>query len=154
MTVNKVDLVGGLSLFALGAAILAIALTYNIGSATRMGPGYFPMVLGGLMMVLAALIALAALRPQPAAPEPDAEPVTVSWRPMIAVLLSIVGFMVGMAYGGLLPAVFLTVIISSLGDAKSRWLGIAVLCVALPFATWLIFSRGLGMPIPLIKVPF
>ena len=135
MTVNKVDLVGGLCLFALGAAILAIALTYNIGSATRMGPGYFPMVLGGLMMVLAALIALAALRPKPAAPEPDAEPVTVSWRPMIAVLLS-------------------TVIISSLGDAKSRWLGIAVLCVALPFATWLIFSRGLGMPIPLIKVPF
>lgn len=149
MTINKIDVIGGLCLFALGTAILSIALTYQVGTATRMGPGYFPMMLGGIMMVLAILITISGFRNAG-----GGEPVEISWRPMFAVLLSVAGFMVGLAFGGLLPAVVLTVAISSLGDSSSRWPGILMLCIVLPIAAWALFSLGLGMPIPLFKAPF
>ncbi len=148
MIANKTDFIGSLLLLVLGIAILAIALTYNVGTATRMGPGYFPMVLGGLMIALALFVGVASLRRSAAAPA------EIAWRPFAAVTASLAGFVVAMAYGGLFPAVVATVLISSLGDARSQPIPALLLAAGVAIAAWLLFARGLGMPIPLFKVAF
>ena len=48
------DLVAGLMFIAVGIAAIVIASNYTLGTAARMGPGYFPRILGILMIVLGA----------------------------------------------------------------------------------------------------
>ncbi len=56
------DLVAGLLFIAVGIAAIAIAANYTLGTAARMGPGYFPRILGILLIVLGAILALRSLR--------------------------------------------------------------------------------------------
>ena len=64
------DFYAGLLFFLFGSAALLIAFQYPLGSAARMGPGYFPRVLGGIMMTLGAILAVRsfALKGDPIAP--------------------------------------------------------------------------------------
>ena len=48
---NNKDVWAGLMLIAIGAAAIFVARSYPFGTALRMGPGFFPVVLGGLLIV-------------------------------------------------------------------------------------------------------
>ena len=66
MSLVSLRLVVATILAAIGAAAFVIGLDYDFGSATRMGPGYFPLVLSGLLTVLALAEAVSAvLKPDP-----------------------------------------------------------------------------------------
>ncbi len=80
------DFVAGLMFIAIGIAAIVISANYPLGTAARMGPGYFPRILGILLIVLGAIVALRALRLQ-GAPLPR-------WplRPTLVVLGSVVVF--------------------------------------------------------------
>ncbi len=80
------DFIAGLMFIAVGIAAIVIASNYTLGTAARMGPGYFPRILGILMIVLGAVLALRSLR-VPGAPLPGWK-----WRPVIVVLGSVVVF--------------------------------------------------------------
>ena len=80
------DLVAGLMFIAVGIAAIVIASNYTLGTAARMGPGYFPRILGILMIVLGAVIALRSLR-LAGPPLPGWK-----WRPVLVVLGSVVIF--------------------------------------------------------------
>jgi hypothetical protein len=75
------DLLAGAVFMAFGLAFAVTSTTYDIGTALRMGPGFFPLVLGGVLVVLGALIAisgyLAADR---------SEIGTVPWRALVLLL--------------------------------------------------------------------
>ena len=58
------DFVAGLMFIAVGIAAIVIASNYTLGTAARMGPGYFPRILGILMIVLGAILALRSLQAQ------------------------------------------------------------------------------------------
>jgi Tripartite tricarboxylate transporter TctB family len=49
---NGKDFWAGLMYLAFGAAFMLVARNYAMGSALRMGPAYFPTVLGGILVVL------------------------------------------------------------------------------------------------------
>src|ERR1700680_1849764 len=89
------DFFAGLIFVAFGVAAIAIGSNYTLGSAARMGPGYFPRILGILLIVLGAILTLRALRlagsPIPA----------WKWRPMLVVLGSVVLFGLILNYAGL-----------------------------------------------------
>ena len=53
---NMKDFLAGLMFIAFGAAAAGLAQNYNMGTAARMGPGYFPTVLGGVLAVLGVII--------------------------------------------------------------------------------------------------
>ena len=52
------DILAGLVFIAFGLAFAVMATSYEIGSTLRMGPGYFPFVLGGILAILGGVIAI------------------------------------------------------------------------------------------------
>lgn len=141
------NFLAGTMLVAIGAFFLSGALEMPIGSARRMGPGYFPMVLAGIIILLGVLVLVPAFMGSGGVPRPD-------WRPFIAVLAGIAVFAVMMRPFGLVPAVIATVLVSALADRNSRPIGAVLLAVGLAVGSWLIFVVGLGLPMAVYRTPF
>lgn len=145
---NLPDMIGGVLVAAVGSFVLLYALThYHMGSSHNMGPGYFPVSLGAVTAGTGLLIVLSSFRT-------SAEAEEIGWRSALWVFASIIGFIGGMMWFGLLPAVAVTVILSSFADPASRPLETIALIVAACVGTWLIFSVGLGLTTPLLRMPF
>jgi len=142
------EIIGGFALLVVGVVFLNSSLAYRFGTATQMGPGYYPGVISGIVILLAVLIIVSGfMRRIESIPE-------VSWRPLIAVTTSIVVFAISMRYLGLLPAILFSTIVSSLGDSRSRILTALMTSIVLSIGAWLIFSIGLGLPLPLVRGVF
>ncbi len=122
---------GGLFVSALGLLFFVKAFDYELGTSQRMGPGYFPAVIG------AATVAVGIALMIPALWRPGVRP-PISWRPLIAVSTGIAVFGITMRYLGLIPAIFVTVITCSLGDSSSRPLVTLVLAGFAALTWWLV----------------
>ncbi|MCA8908505.1 MAG: tripartite tricarboxylate transporter TctB family protein [Rhodospirillaceae bacterium] len=146
MSLVSLRLVVATILAAIGAAAFVIGLDYDFGSATRMGPGYFPLVLSGLLTVLALAEAVSAVLK----PDPDDSP-TLDWRPLVAILGAVGGFAVAISLFGLVPAFFVVILFSTLSERGYGWLPATVLSLVTCFAAWLLFSRLLGITLPLFR---
>jgi len=87
----------------LGLAFAWGALSYQVGSSARMGPGYFPLLLGLMLAALGGVIMLRAIR------RPDAQERINpwAWRPLVAIIAA--NLLFGVALGGL-PALGLPVL--------------------------------------------
>ncbi|MFQ3789563.1 tripartite tricarboxylate transporter TctB family protein [Halomonas sp. A29] len=151
MTINKREMIAGSIILLIGMAGLFIIYDYNIGTARRMGPGYLPLALSLMLSAVGALIIVTSITALPRNLSNKSFP-SVSWRPMTAIFFSLGGFMAGMYLGGLLPAIVLTILISSIADKNSTWTGVIALLITVPFAAWLIFNQGLGLPIPFLEL--
>lgn len=142
---NPRDLWAGLIYLALGVTVVWIGRGYAQGTSARMGPGYFPTVLGVLLAFLGALsIARAFVRP--------GEPISaIAWRPLLLILGATVVFGLLLPGGGLLLALPALIVVSALASRYSRvdagsiaaLIGIVVFC-------YLVFVKGLGVPMPLL----
>jgi hypothetical protein len=108
------DFVAGLLFIAAGIAAIAIAANYTLGSAARMGPGYFPRILGILMIVLGAILALRSLR-LAGPPLPGWK-----WRPVLVVLGSVVVFGLIVNYAGLVLSTILLIAMASAASHEFR----------------------------------
>lgn len=137
------DLVGGAALSALGLFVALYAREhYDFGTLARMGPGFFPSILGWLLAVLGVLIAIPAWLRHGSMPQ-------VEWRTFAIVMGSILLFAVSLKTLGLVLATALSVFVSSLADREISWLGRALVVVGVTAVTVLIFITGLGMILPL-----
>lgn len=137
-------IVAGL-LALIGASAFIIALGYEFGSARRMGPGYFPVVLSGILTLLAVSeMVSAAMKP---------EAISVDWRPFLAILAAVAGFAVTMKLFGMVPAFFVVIGITTLSERRFGWWAALVLAMVTSTGAWLLFSRFLGMTMPLFDWP-
>ncbi|MYZ47591.1 tripartite tricarboxylate transporter TctB family protein [Propylenella binzhouense] len=134
------DLIGGGILCAVGIFFVAGAIRLHLGTAQHMGPGYFPLVLGIILVVLSAVLLLQA------GPAQISE--RIAPRPLLAVCAGIAAFALGLHWLGLIPAVFLTVVLASLGDRSARPASAALLGLALAVGAWAVFRLGLHLPMP------
>ena len=130
-----------LALIGVGAFI--IALGYDFGSARRMGPGYFPVVLSAILTLLALCEIVSALM------KPEAQ--DLDWRPLIAILAGVAGFAVTMYLFGLIPAFFVVIGLSALSEPGYGWRPAFILASVTSICAWLLFSRLLGMALPLFQ---
>ncbi|WP_126975934.1 tripartite tricarboxylate transporter TctB family protein [Frigidibacter oleivorans] len=133
-------------LAAIGVAGLVIALDYDFGTARQMGPGYFPVILSILLTLLAVSEMIGAFL------KPEAQ--TIDWRPMIAILAAVLGFGICMRFFGMIPAFFAVIGLSVLSEKGYGFVPAAVLATVTCAFAWLLFSRLLGMPLPLIRWDF
>jgi Tripartite tricarboxylate transporter TctB family len=108
------DFIAGLMFVAIGIGAIVIASTYTLGSAARMGPGYFPRILGILMIFLGAVLALRSLRLQ-GTPLPGWK-----WRPVIVVLGSVIVFGAIVNFAGLVLSTVLLIVMSSAASHEFR----------------------------------
>ena len=135
----------GLIYIAVGGAALYLAGDYNMGTAGRMGPGYFPKVLSVLLM----LLGLTALARSFFIKGPPIE--TVMLKPLFMLLLAcaLFGFLINRA--GMIVALLALCLVSAAGSREFRFdwratLGLVVLIVFCVF----VFVKGLGVPMPII----
>ncbi|TQM92203.1 MAG: tripartite tricarboxylate transporter TctB family protein [Roseinatronobacter sp.] len=136
------DIFGGLLLAILGAgAALWAAMYYDMGSLRRMGPGFFPVLLGAALFLLGLVIALPALARS--AEPPKIEPATA-----LAVLAAIVIFALSLSRLGLAGATAITVLVASLPAPRKGWVWRIVLALGVTVLTVLVFSVGLRMTLP------
>jgi hypothetical protein len=84
---NTKDFLAGLMLSGIGFAALWIASDYRMGTAFRMGPGYFPVILSILLIVLGIITAVIALRSGEEVASPK-----LAWRPLFIVSIAVVLF--------------------------------------------------------------
>lgn len=151
------DLISGAVLAVAGAAIVLYALgRYQLGSFARMGPGMFPVGIGGILGMLGLIIAADALRRGPAADaNPDADPEdALHPRPLIVILLTVIVFALTLQWFGLIPAIFATTLLSALAHPGARAVSMLVLGASLSFAAVVIFRVLLNIPFPLLRWPF
>jgi hypothetical protein len=140
------DVLAGAIFIALGLVFLVGALSLERGTAFRMGPGYFPLVLAGLLMLIGAAIALRALREEELAIIMHAVP----WRGLALILAAPVLFGLTVRGLGLLPAIALVALISSFASRRMTPVLAAGITVVLTAFCVLVFNVGLGLPIRLI----
>lgn len=146
------EIVSGIALFVGSSVYLHAALQYRLGSATRMGPGYFPMLLGTLGIILAIAIVIRGMTMSLASgPPPDsADEDRLSLRPFVAIAASVIVFAATIHWMGLLVAVAASVIAAAAGDKSSTLKGTLLLAVLLAAGCWLIFVYLLGLNIPVL----
>ena len=138
------DFWSGAMFIAFGAFFVVWAfLYYQMGSAVRMGPGYFPALLGGLLVVLGLFVLGNSLAVD--GPKVDA----FHFKPLLLVSGSVVAYGYLMQPGGLVVATVAAVVVGALGGEEFRWKEVAILTLVLVLFSWLVFVKGLTLPFPM-----
>ena len=138
------DFWSGLMFIASGLFFAIWAIThYQMGTAVRMGPAYFPTMLGGLMVVLGVIILASSLVMQ----GPKVPPFL--FRPLLMISLGLVLYGYLMKPLGLVGATAALVYVGALGGHEFRWKEVTILYVILIVFSWLVFVKGLSLPFPL-----
>src|SRR6266478_5783219 len=141
---NNKDFWAGLLLIAVGSTAMFIARNYGFGTALRMGPGFFPIILGGVLLVFGLSMLASGLR-QP-------EKIAGSWslRALIILPLSLVLFGVLMEHGGFVPAMIVLIFGSATASTEFRFVEVLLFSLALTALSAVVFVWALGLPYPLL----
>lgn len=163
---NKQALAAGLLVVAMGIAIIVIAFGYPLGTLGRMGPGFFPMILGGLSVCVGlGIIVFEAFgkRGQPVAlavqedivapagvEQEDTQENAINWRALVLVPLGLLAFAQLLERFGLIWAVCALVMISGFAERKPRPLSLVLIALGTSLGVWLVFIVGLGLPLRVV----
>jgi len=137
------DFVAGLMFIVVGIAAIVIASNYTLGTAARMGPGYFPRILGLLLIALGGVIALRGLRTQGIAIA------AWRWRPTIVVLFSVVLFGLIVTYAGLALSTVILIVLASTASSEFRWKEALISGILLAALAVGVFIVGLKLQLPI-----
>lgn len=129
---------------AVGAAAVLFGRELTMGSAGRMGPAYFPTILGVLMILVGVAAFVRALLRQGEALE-GFHP-----RELVLVAGAVVGFGLVLRGAGLVPAVMLLVLGSGFASDQFNFKRFALLAAGLALFATLVFVKGLGVPLQAI----
>jgi putative tricarboxylic transport membrane protein len=138
------DFWAGLFLIAIGAAAIVLGRDYAFGTAVRMGPGYFPNVLGGLLILFGIYLVALSLR--------GSEPIAGAWslRGLVLVPASLVLFGALIERAGFIPAMLMLMFGSASASTEFRLVEALLFSVLVTALCAVIFVWGLGLPYPLI----
>ncbi|OZI62205.1 tripartite tricarboxylate transporter TctB family protein [Bordetella genomosp. 11] len=142
---NKQDFWSGVMFIALGLGFAWQATSYQMGTAARMGPGYFPFWLGMVLALLGAIVLIGSLSAKATETHID----RFDWRIALLVLGSVVLYGVILKFLGVYISVFLLVVISSLASHEFNWKVAAANGIFLVVFVYLAFIKGLGLIFPL-----
>ena len=135
------DLVGGLLMTAAGLFFALYGERYTFGTAARMGPGYFPVVLGWTLAVLGLLVALPAWWRRGTG-------ITVQWNNLLWSIAALLAFAFTLHPLGVVLSSFLAALLSLVPSAMALRTRLTV-CAVVAVLTTLIFPVGLQMILPL-----
>lgn len=138
------DFWSGAMFFAAGIAFVGLAQDYAIGTAQRMGPGYFPTLLGGLLAVLGLVIAIQGLTRG----APDGAVERFHFGPLAIVLGAVVLFGLLLRPLGLVVALLVLIGASAYASHEFRLREVVPLALFMVLLVLAVFVWGLGMVIP------
>jgi putative tricarboxylic transport membrane protein len=143
---NAKDFWSGVMFVAFGIAFAGFATQYDMGTAARMGPAYFPTVLGGLLILLGAYIGFKGV----SVAAHDGQVDKFHFKPLLWVLGAVVAFGLLLRLGGLLVALAALIIVSSAGSGQFKWKEVIPLTIGLSVLVLAVFIWGLGLTIPVL----
>jgi len=150
---NQKDFFGGLLFTAVGAAFAYGASTYQVGDAARMGPGYFPLLLGVILALMGSVVMVQSVIKG----HPDGDPIGKwAFKPLLLVLGANVVFgallvgvpAIGLPGFGLVIAIFALVIVASFAGETFNLKEVLVLATILSVGSYLAFVKLLALQFP------
>lgn len=138
------DLLAGLFFATIGAFILYVSRNYSFGTAQRMGPGYFPSVLSGLLIMLSVPLLIRSFLGK-------AETIDkLALRPTVLILLGSLLFGLLIRPAGLALSIVAMVIVGAAGSSEFKLMPSLAVAVILALGSVLVFVYLLGQPIPVL----
>lgn len=147
---SQKDFFAGLMFMAVGGAFAWGATGYTVGQAARMGPGYFPLMLGVILALLGVFIVFESL----VVDTEDGEKIgSFAWKPLGFIIGANLAFgvllgglpSIGVPAMGLIVAIFALVFIASAAGDTYRVKEIAILAVVLAILSYLAFIKLLNL---------
>lgn len=138
------DFGAGVMFAGFGLAAIAIGASYPVGTAARMGPGYFPRGLGIILIVLGAILILKGLRT-------DGSRIQMGdIKPIAIVLGSVLLFGFTVVPLGLVLATMLLIVVSSTASHEFRWKEAVIASIVLAAFVVAVFGYGLKLQLPIL----
>lgn len=134
----------GLIYIFFGVSAILIARDYSMGTGVKMGPAYFPTILGGLLSAIGAIAVIRSF----IVPGTPISAFTFKGLILVSVSTLVFGFVVRGA--GLAVALPLLIFISAIASTRFRWRPTLVMAVVLTIFCAVVFVKGLGIPLPII----
>jgi hypothetical protein len=143
---NNKDFWAGLMFIGIGGLALVMAMDYRFGSTNRMGPGFFPVVLGGILILFGSYIVGMGLR--------NNEKIQGSWSPRALIMLPAIIILFGflMEHAGFIPALVILGFGSAAAGKEFKFVEVLLLTALLTVLSVALFIWGLSMPYPLINI--
>jgi len=138
---NSKDFLAGLLFLAIGAGAILVAREYPIGTAMRMGSGYFPTVLGGILILFGLFLAARGVRSS------ERAPIAWGWWPLACIVASMVLFGFLLPRLGLVPALAAMFFAAAAGGREFRFGEVLAL-------TALMTAFAVGVFVYALKLPF
>jgi len=140
---SQKDFWAGIMYMAVGIGFAVGAQNYSIGTGARMGPGYFPLILGVLLTLIGAAVAFKGLTAGPA----DGDPIGKwAWKQVFFILLA--NFAFGIPAMGLIVAIYALVFIASLAGQEFRAKSVFILATILAIGSYVAFVWALNLQFP------
>lgn len=147
---SQKDFFAGLLFMAVGVGFAIGAGNYQIGTSARMGPGYFPLMLGIILAILGGIVVFQALVVE----TPDGNPVGKwAFKPLLHIIAA--NFLFGILLGGipsmgvpamgLIAAIYGLVIVAARAGPEFRWGEVLILATLLAVGSYLAFVYGLNL---------
>lgn len=140
------DILAGLIFVAFGLAFAITSLSYELGTPLRMGPGYFPLVLGGILVFLGLLIVGKGVVSGSSAEERFG---SVPWRALFLIVAAVLFFGLTVRGLGLVPATAVTALLTALASYRTGILAAVAIAAGLTVLCVLIFVFALQLRLPL-----
>ena len=138
---NHQDFWAGLMFVAIGAFFAAFSTAYDMGTAARMGPGYFPLVLGILLLLLGAVIIVRST----ARSQRDEKLAPTGWREILMILGAVALFGLTLSLLGMIVSIGLLILVSALASHEFSWKETIVSIVVLLVMSYFVFVKGLEL---------
>ncbi len=142
------DFLAGLLFLAVALGTLYVARDYAMGSARRMGPGYFPTLLSWALAGLALILLVRSLFGGRDAID------SFALKPLVLVIAGSIAFAILLRPAGLVIAILAVVLTGAAGSSESRPLPALLLALGLAAGSVLVFVIGLEQPFPILGAWF
>jgi Tripartite tricarboxylate transporter TctB family len=141
------DFWAGLMLIALGGTTVLVSHAYPMGTVLRMGAGYFPTLLGGILVVFGLILLIRAVR--------STDLIERNWslRALLVIPVTLVLFGLLIERIGFVLSLFMLIIGSAAASSEFRLLEAVSVGAVLTALCVAVFIWGLGLPYPLLILP-
>lgn len=138
------DVLAGLLFLAFAGVFAWQTGDLPMGTSVRMGPGYFPLVLSGLMGMLGLIVLINGLRFTGEAPS------NIAWRGLVILTVATVFFGFAMRPLGFVPTLAITVFLCATASRKFHIVTALTITAVMTAFSWGVFIVGLGLPLQLL----
>jgi putative tricarboxylic transport membrane protein len=137
------DFWAGLMFIGFGVLAIVVAQDYPIGSAMRMGPGYFPTAIGACLAAIGAVVAVSGFKQK-------GEGIgRFPWRAILLLSAGFAAFAWGIDEFGFLASLTVLILLAAVSGKEYRWHEVLIETIVLLAGCWALFIYGLGLAFPL-----